>query len=93
MNDFFKKLQKADNDTKKQWLIILSAVSMIAVVIVWIFYMNDVVLQNPDETATQEVKVNFWSAVGGGLGVTGKNVISGIKGGVSEIISGVQKLK
>ncbi len=92
-SELLKKIRSGDNTEKKQWLIILSIVSMIIVIMIWIYYMNVVVFQNPDETSTQEVKVDFWPAFGTGLGVTFGNVISNIKGGVTGIVNDVQKLK
>lgn len=55
--------------------------------------MNAVVFQSPDETATQEVKVDFWPAFSAGLGVTFDNIISNIRSGISGISNDVQKLK
>ncbi len=66
---------------------------MIVVVIIWIYYMNAVVFQSPDETATQEVKADFWPAFSAGLGVTFDNIISNIRSGISGISNDVQKLK
>lgn len=79
MNDFLKKLQKADNETKKQWLIILTGAAMLVIIVVWLYYMNSVVFINPGETKTQETGTDFWPTLKTGVGITIDNITNGIK--------------
>lgn len=43
IQNFFLELQQRDQETKKRWLMILSFVSMAAVVFVWLIYLGSTV--------------------------------------------------
>ena len=74
IKNFFLNLQTKDEATKKNWLILLSAASMIVVITLWGFYVNYSIQD------LREVRENnnpgFFQTFKNGLGVTAKELIS-----------------
>lgn len=54
---FIKKLQRSDDKTKKRWLIVSSAVSMLIIFFLWLTYLNLVVMPKTEieKTATTTI--------------------------------------
>lgn len=68
-----KKLQRADDATKKRWLFGATTISMIFVIALWIFYLNMTLPSINKETKNAEVNEESLS----GIFKNGLGVISG----------------
>lgn len=70
LKDFLEKLQNADESIKKRWLVILSAISMVIIIIVWLKYFAFVI--RPVGTLSQEDSgggFSFWETMKTGVSV------------------------
>lgn len=53
IKNFIKKLQRSDDKTKKRWLVVSSAISMVIIFFLWLAYLNAVVMpETKQEKAT-----------------------------------------
>ncbi len=79
--DFLKRLQESDENIKRRWLILSSAVMMIFIVFIWLNYFNTLVQQAgaPAPTEQAEHGLTFWQTLKSGLGI----VFQSIKANVS----------
>lgn len=90
--DFLKKqLEKVQNSSdreKKRWLIILSGISIIAVIFSWIFYMNNFVIReiSSQTEETVEMDIGFWQVFKTGLAITEDTALEKIKNAFNYII-------
>lgn len=48
-----KELQRADDGTKKKWLIVISGISMVAIIFLWVIYLNATVPTISKQTARE----------------------------------------
>ncbi len=70
-----EKIQNSDEQTKKKWLIIMSGISMLIIIIIWLFYMTSLVSNTAQsETQTDNSGTGFWQIFKTGLTVIGNNV-------------------
>ena len=81
LKDKLYKIRESDETTKKHWLITLSAVSMVVIVALWLFYMNSFVVKDINDQTQETVSMNtgFWPIFKTGLKVTGENIGGKIK--------------
>jgi signal transduction histidine kinase len=55
---FFLDLQKSDERTKKRWLVILAATTMLIVIILWVMYIN-ITIQNLGDRESSAAQSDF----------------------------------
>ena len=81
LKDKLYKIRESDETTKKHWLITLSAVSMVVIVALWLFYMNSFVVKDINDQTQETVSMNtgFWPIFKTGLKVTSENIGGKIK--------------
>ena len=79
--NFLKRLQESDENVKRRWLILGSAVMMILVVFVWLNYFNALVQQAsaPAPAEQSERGLTFWQTFKSGLGIVFQTAGSKIK--------------
>ncbi len=80
-----KKLQRADDATKKRWLFGATAISMILVITLWVFYLNMTLPSINKETKPAEAAGN-----GEDLGGTFKNGFRVIGGDAQKQFEGIK---
>lgn len=73
IQNYIEKLQGLDEDAKKIWLIVLTAVSVVIVVTLWLFYLNATVL-----AVHEKEKPGFLQVFKTGLNVVGEKVEFGL---------------
>lgn len=73
--EFIKNLQRADDATKKRWLVILSAVAMLIVLVVWARYFA-ASLVHPNVEPVENQGFSFWETMGTGLKVIGRSALT-----------------
>lgn len=69
-----QRIRRSDPKTKLQWLIGLSSVTVLVIVIAWIFYMRAFVFTAADSTAREDVHIGFWPVFKNGLTITGSSI-------------------
>ncbi|MBI4086317.1 MAG: hypothetical protein HY433_03725 [Candidatus Liptonbacteria bacterium] len=79
--NFLKRLQESEENVKRRWLILGSAVMMILVVFIWLNYFNTLVQQAsaPAQTEQAERGLTFWQTFKSGLGIVFQTAGSKIK--------------
>ncbi len=99
--DFIKRLQRADDKTKRRYLYGVSAVLMIVVVFLWLVYLNMTLPQAAPEVATAtssattsfpgasgETKTgSFFGTLGRGFGIVWQDLGSGFQN-IGNVIGG-----
>ncbi len=73
--EFIKNLRRADDATKKRWLVILSAIAMLIVLVVWAKYFA-ASLVHPNVEPAEGQGFSFWETMGTGLKVIGRGALS-----------------
>lgn len=79
-NEWLKKVQRGSEAKKKRWLILLSGVSVLFVVLLWLVYMNISIptLGKPAGTTIEEQEneeqKSFFEVLGKGFEVMGRNI-------------------
>ncbi len=71
--NYIYRLQNLDNDSKKVCLVVLTAISVVVVVTLWLFYLNATVV-----AVDEPEKPGFWRVFKTGLGVVGEKVEFGL---------------
>ncbi|HUX36019.1 MAG TPA: hypothetical protein VMV71_03240 [Candidatus Paceibacterota bacterium] len=72
MHDFIEKLRGSEEYIKRRWLFLISGISMVVIVFLWIKYFNLMVA--PSDTQPQQAEQNteqsftFWDTFKAGLG-------------------------
>ena len=61
MKDFLTKIQKSEEKVKKRYLFIFSALAMIVIIGLWIFYLKTIVNAGPRDQAFLK---NFFTTLG-----------------------------
>jgi len=59
MPEFLDRIRRADDQTKKRWLVFLTAVIMLGVISVWLKHFNSLVLQPSTREAPVAEKFSF----------------------------------
>jgi cytoskeletal protein RodZ len=64
--NFLKRLQSADESTKRRWLVVLTVIIMSGVIYVWLVYFNNLVASfsqsPPPGQAEASPTITFWDA-------------------------------
>lgn len=83
-----QKIQESDEQTKKRWLIGLSAATMIVIIFLWLALFNFLFEKSGEiDAIKQESAVNFFGTFKNGLKSIGGSVKEGIKNLKNEAIS------
>lgn len=71
---FISRLQNSDEATKKRWLIVVSAITMIFVISGWMVYLNYTI--EKINSIEDEIihSTSFWQVFKTGLVITGKSI-------------------
>lgn len=88
--NFLERLQEADDDTKKWWVVIGTVVIMSAVVFVWLGYFNNLIAGNirrtePAPITEEKGEFTFFDTMRNGVA----SIFHSFKGGVEGIINGI----
>jgi len=86
-----EKIQNSDEVTKKHWLIGVTAVSMVLIIGLWLFYIKFTMESITNTAKEQESVVGFWQIFKNGLTIVIQSVKEGVKNIISEIISEITK--
>lgn len=88
MIKFIRKLQNSDEQTKKIWLVGLSAVSMAVVIFFWLIYFNRVVNNSAvSDNKPQKADTGFWRIMENGFSVVGGDIKTEFKNLIGKIIN------
>jgi len=81
-------IQNSGDDEKKKWLVILSGISMVIVILAWIFYMNNFVMKATPLQADEKVEmdIGFWQVFKTGLSVIENRSSEKIKTGFNYML-------
>ena len=82
------EIQNSDEQTKKRWLIGMSAIAMVIVVGLWLIYVNSTIesLGGSQEVSKSSDSIGFLQVFETGLKVVGKSVKNEVKNLISKII-------
>jgi len=70
MKKFIDNLQKSDEATKKKWLVVLSILSMMVIIALWLVYLNLTVPKMPpvgESPKIEEQKAGFFETLKAGF--------------------------
>ena len=77
--NFLKRLQESDENVKRRWLIVSSAVIMILIVFIWLNYFNTLIQQASSPVDQAEYGLTFWQTFKSGLGIVSQGIAIKIK--------------
>lgn len=83
----FQEIQESDEQTKKRWLVGLSAATMIVVIFLWLALFNFSFEKSEATDTEQESVVNFFGTFENGLKSIGGSVKEGVENLKNEIIN------
>ncbi len=80
--DFLEKLQNSDESVKKRWLIVLSAISMLIIIIVWLKYFAFITRPagNLSPDAGRGEEFSFWETMKTGASVLWGKFLGALQG-------------
>ena len=73
IRNFIEKLQKSDDNIKKRWLVIMSGISMIIVIAIWLIFLNNSIRGVVKEKSNQS-ETSFWQVFQTGLQIAGNSI-------------------
>ena len=73
IQNFFLDLQESDEATKKRWLVIMSGISMIIVIAIWLIFLNNSIRGVVKEKSNQS-ETSFWQVFQTGLQIAGNSI-------------------
>ena len=73
IKSFIEKLQNSDDAVKKRWLVIMSGLSMIVIIAIWLVYLNNSI-QKLGENSPRQSETTFWQVFKTGLQVAGNSI-------------------
>lgn len=82
---FLKKIQNSNEATKKHWLVVSSAISIIIVLVLWLVYINWTISLVNNNNQKQELEPNFWQIFKTGLIVISESIWNNFKLFISKI--------
>jgi hypothetical protein len=97
--DFIRRLQRSDDKTKKMYVYSASALLMIVIIGLWLFYLNAILPQTtppnanstalvaPAESGAAETSPSIWSTFGRGLNLVWED-LGGAMGNIGNTVSG-----
>jgi len=81
-------IQNSDEKTKRRYLIIASAITMILIISLWLIYLKSTIQGVNQETASQTSNTQFWQIFKSGLNITGQSIKENIQNIISQIFQG-----
>ena len=76
IRNFFAKIQNSSESVRRRWLVILSSFSMLAVIALWVGYIN--VIVKPADIKKEEVlaspRPNFAQVIGAGIKIVAREL-------------------
>ena len=73
IRNFIEKLQNSDDTVKKRWLVIMSGLSMIIVIAIWLIFLNNSIRGVVKEKSNQS-ETSFWQVFQTGLQIAGNSI-------------------
>ena len=73
IRNFIEKLQNSDDTVKKRWLVIMSGLSMIIVIAIWLIFLNNSI-EKIGEKKLNESETSFWQVFQTGLKIAGNSI-------------------
>ncbi|MEK7635836.1 MAG: hypothetical protein AAB405_01970 [Patescibacteria group bacterium] len=73
IRNFIEKLQNSDDAVKKRWLVIMSGLSMIIVIAIWLVFLNNL-MQRHGENSSGQSETTFWQVFKTGLQIAGNSI-------------------
>lgn len=73
IKNFIEKLQNSEDNVKKRWLVILSGLSMVIIIAVWLVYLNNS-MEKIGEKQSRQSETTFWQVFKTGLRITGNTI-------------------
>ncbi|AKM77966.1 MAG: hypothetical protein UX49_C0017G0002 [Candidatus Wolfebacteria bacterium GW2011_GWC2_46_275] len=74
MRHHIHRIRQSDQQTKRKWLILLSSITILLIVSLWVIYMRAVVFTGSDKNAKEDVRIGFWPVFKNGLTITGSSL-------------------
>lgn len=75
IRNFIEKIQNSEDNVKKRWLVILSGLSMVIIIAIWLIYLNNI-MEKVGEKQSRQSGTTFWQIFKTGLQIT-ENSIKG----------------
>jgi len=85
------KIQSSDEKTKRKYLILASAITMIVIIGLWLIHLKSTIQSPIQETQNQISNVSsasFWQIFKNGLNITGSSIKQNIQDIFSKIFKG-----
>ncbi len=79
MPNFLERIRVSDDQTKKRWLIGVSAAIMVLVIWIWLGYFNSLFVRPGSAQAEPAGTFSFWDSVKGGSGAAWSSLTASIK--------------
>lgn len=81
--DFLKNIRESDDSIKNKWLIILSAISMVFVISVWLISLNYII--DKKNVINEENQIGFWQIFKNGISIAENQLIYKTKKTISVV--------
>jgi len=89
IRELLEKIQNSDEKTKRRYLIIVSAVTMVLVIGLWLIYLKSTISDVGQETINQTTSnTQFWQVFKNGLSITASSIKENIQNIISQIFRG-----
>lgn len=82
------KIQNSDEKTKRRYLMITSAITMILIISLWLIYLKSTISGVNQEIVNQTSNTQFWQVFKNGLNITGQSIKENIQNIISQIFQG-----
>jgi len=88
IRELLTKIQNSDEKTKRRYLIIMSAITMILIIVLWLIYLKSTIQGVSQETVSQTPNTQFWQVFKNGLSITSQSIKENVQNIISQIFKG-----
>jgi len=88
IKNWLTKIQNSDEKTKRRYLIIASAITMILIISLWLICLKSTISGINQKITDQTSNTQFWQVFKNGLNITGQSIKENIQNIISQIFQG-----
>jgi len=85
IREFLEKIQNSSESTKRRYLIVFTAISMVLIVGLWLIYTNSMIQYTNQQLANQNSETKFWQIFKNGLKIVGGLIKENAQNIISQI--------